>query len=317
MLAVGDCMIEACFILPAKDDRAPDIALEGCTFTCGGSAANFACTMGLLGEPVELLSHVGTDMFSTMLLDDLVAHGVGTRLVTRVDGQSSVTAIIIEPGGERRFLSFRSPAEPDPADTDPDAALDGIDWLHISGFVFQRHGTALRARRLMEAARRKEIPVSCDPSPLLAQYADSGDREFWSSFDVLFPNEFEATALTGHSDMDQAASALRAMGVRTVVVTLGPDGCVIATDRGLQTCIAPSVPNVVDTTGAGDAFAAGFITGQRHGLGIEGCAVLGHLLASQAITIIGGHGGAQAAATLLAEPMPQEVRSLIQELARH
>lgn len=316
VLAVGDCMIEACFVLPAKDDHAPDIALEACTFTCGGSAANFACTMGRIGEPTALLSHVGTDMFSTMLLDDLIAHRVDTRLVSSVTGQSSVTAIIIEPGGERRFLSFRSPAEPDPASTDPAEALQGIDWLHISGFVFQRPSTAMRARRLMETACQQGIPVSCDPSPLLSQYAHPSDREFWASFDVLFPNEYEATALTGQENMVEAARCLRDMGVRTVAITLGPAGCLVATEAGIQTHTAPEVPSVLDTTGAGDAFAAGFITGRRHALDVAGCATLGHLLASHAISIIGGHGGAQPAHALLREPMPAEVLSLVRKLAQ-
>ena len=315
VLAVGDCMIEACFLLPSADSHAPDIALDDCIFTCGGSAANFACTMGRLGERVALLSHVGTDMFAEILLRDLADHQVDTRQVVSVSGKSSVTAIIIEPDGERRFLSFRSPAEPDPALTQPARALEGIGWLHISGFVFQRPATADRARRLMSTARQLGIPISCDPSPLLAQYATGDDREFWTSFDVMFPNEYEATALTGCSEMEDAALALRRMGVRTVAVTLGPHGCLVANGSSVEAIVAPAVPDVRDTTGAGDAFAAGFITGLRHDMSIPACAGLGHLLAAHAITVVGGHGGARPPGDLLVEPMPDEVRSLVRQLA--
>ena len=311
VLAVGDCMLEACFVLPDSESHAPDVALTDCVFACGGSAANFACTLGRLGQPVGLLSHLGDDMFSGMLMSDLLAHHVDTRTVTQVAGSSSVTAIIIEPGGERRFLSFRSPAEPDPAATRPEDALAGVDWLHISGFVFQRPATAARARDLMAFARRAGISVSCDPSPLLAHYAQRDDRDFWSSFDVMFPNEYEASALTGQPDMSQAALALLEMGVRTAAVTVGASGCLVASNGDLIHLPARPVASVRDTTGAGDAFAAGFVTGVRHGFDLPTAAGLGNLLAAHAIRVIGGHGGAKCCADLLADPMPDNVRDLL------
>lgn len=292
VLAVGDLMIEICFLVEDAWSKDPDIPVLEQTISCGGSAANFAACLAQLGQDVRLLSQVGTDDFGDHLLKDLAAYGVPHMGISRIDGPSSATAIIIGADGDRRFLSFRSPSELDYTAIDPQTILAECNWLHISGFVFQRPASASFARGLVDAARSANIPISIDPSPLFAAYVE-WDPGLLTSLDYIFPNEYEARALTGFDDPVAAAADLRDRGVGTVIVTIGDKGCVLSGPLQLDEQLAPPTPTVVlDSTGAGDAFAAGFIAAIQAGRSPQSAAKLGMHVAAEVIAHIGGHTGA-------------------------
>lgn len=285
-------MVELCFVVSDAWSADPDIPVLQQRISCGGSAANFSACLAQLDQQVRLLSQVGSDDFGAYLLEDLAQYRVPVDGITRLTGPSSVTAIIIGLDGDRRFLSYRSPTEVDYATLDPLRVLADCNWLHISGFVFQRSDSAAFARRLVDAAKGAGLTVSIDPSPLFAQYI-AADPDLLALVDFLFPNEYEARALTGLDDPLAAAHDLHARGVGTAIVTIGAGGCVLVGPQAAELKLpAPAVANVVDSTGAGDAFAAGFIAAAQAGEPISTAATLGMCVAGAVIAQIGGHSGA-------------------------
>lgn len=300
VLAVGDLMVELCFVVSNAWSTEPDIPVIDQRISCGGSAANFSACLAQLDQPVRLLSQVGSDDFGNYLLEDLANYRVPLADITRLSGPSSVTAIIIGSDGDRRFLSYRTPAEVDYSTFDAASVLSDCGWLHISGFVFQRADSATFARQLVEVAHDMGITVSIDPSPLFAEYVTT-DPALLPLVDYLFPNEYEARALTGLDDPVAAARELHARGVGTAIVTIGPGGCVLVGGQGTNLQLAtPAVSNVVDSTGAGDAFAAGFIAAIQAGQMPQAAATLGMHVAASVIAQIGGHCGAPSRQQLLA-----------------
>jgi sugar/nucleoside kinase (ribokinase family) len=167
-----------------------------------------------------------------------------------------------------------------PTDLDP-AWFAGLAGLHLTGYSFLREGPAPAARQALALARSAAGDVVCsmDPAPahLIEDYGPARFRDLLAAlhFDVLFPNLEEGQVITGLTEPDAVLAALRALAP-LVVLKLGPGGCLVAWDHaqpGATTAAAahsarrpspaaiPAVAGpVVDTTGAGDAFAAGFMT---------------------------------------------------------
>ena len=162
--------------------------------------------------------------------------------------------------------------------------------VHLSGYSFQDPGSRSVALHLLEEARRREIAVSLDPSPLFAENyrTESGWLE---GIDFLFPNLHEATAITGRSSPEGAARALRSLGAKAVAVTMGGDGCLVLDDSGPVHIPAITAFPVVDTTGAGDGFAGGFLAVTLAGGTPPQAARVATLVAARTISERGGHTG--------------------------
>lgn len=225
----------------------------------GGSAANVAAWLAQLGTPTELIACVGDDACGHAALSRLAAAGVALRV--RVDPlrPTGRCIVIVTPDAERTMY-------PDPganaslAPTDIDAtAWRASDHLHASGYSLLREGPRAAALRALDAARERSLTVSIDASseaPLRALGAPAF-LSWLRPGDVLFANEAEARALTGEQDPTRSASALASHGL-VAVVKRGAAGAVARC--GDATWQVPAQPAAVtDTTGAGDAFAAGFL----------------------------------------------------------
>ena len=298
VLAFGDLMVEMCLKVHDHLSVDPDLIATEYLISCGGSAANFAACLGRLEFDVKLLSHTGTDLHSEMLIAELRDSNVRVTDIARLPGGASLTTIIIGPGGERRFVSYRNPIEPLPEDDDFDALLVDVDWVHISGFVFQRKGSGERALNLIRKARDRGIPLSIDPSPHFAQAIIRDRDRLLPLIDYLFPNEYEAHSLTGIKDPRRAAESLVNFGVGTVVVTLGASGAIICTGGNITSVPAEPTNEMCDSTGAGDALAAGFVAATLRSASPKAAVRVGAYLAAGVIAEIGGHCGAPTLAEL-------------------
>ena len=291
VLAVGDLMVEVCLVVDDASSTSPDAQVHECVLSCGGSAANFACCGAALGMDVLLDSHIGDDFFATMLLRDLHDYGVDVGRVRHTPGPTPVCVVVIGEDGDRRFMSYRGGSEP-LLGCDSPSSFDGIDWLHVSGFVFQDPASAARAGSLIRSANAAGVRVSIDPSPLMVDYVREDLTGLLSSIDCIFPNEFEALQLTGCADIPSAARSLAGFGIAFVVVTRGPAGVlVLANDRVVNLPAKVGI-EARDSTGAGDAFAAGFIDAIRRGDDATAAAKAGSALAARIVACVGGHTGA-------------------------
>jgi len=254
----------------------------------GGSGANVAAWLADLGMPVELVARVGDDSRGGTALAVLDAAGVTVRVVRDPERATGRCVVVVTPDGERTMF-------PDPGANARLAVsdLDGLAWragdhLHVSGYSLLREGSRDAALTALERARAAALSVSVDASSeaLLLALGPEAFLSWLVPGDLLFANDDEASALTGHSKPLDALRALTDRGL-LVVVKRGADGAVVGS--GDQRWSAPAVPaENRDTTGAGDAFAAGFLASWTRGADIAEALRLATRIAARAVSLQGG-----------------------------
>ena len=240
--------------------------------TAAGSAGGTAITLAKLGAEVRSAGAIGSDPTGDMLLRLLERDGVDTSLfVRRTEVQTSASVLPIRPNGDRPAFHVIGANQAYGAD---DAPLDQIGLathLHLGGPEFMG-GEA--AARILAHARESGVVTSAD---LLAP-GDPGLLEWIAPalphLDYLLPNEEQALGLTGAGELVEGCRALLERGVGCVAATRGADGVVIVDGAAVEAVPAFEV-DVVDTTGCGDAFSAGFLRGVALGRGNRQAAVLG------------------------------------------
>jgi sugar/nucleoside kinase (ribokinase family) len=257
VVVVGDVCTDVVVLLagvPAPgSDRPASIAHRG-----GGAGANVAAHLAELGTPVVLAGCVGDDVPGQALCRGLADGGVALAVRT-VPGTATGTIVsLVEPGGERSMVADRGAnLALQPSDV-PVPAAGG--HLHLSGYTLLDDGPRAAGLAALAAAREAGCTISVDPAstgPLAAYGVDRWLADT-ASATLLLPNADEARLLTGCSDVADAARALAGRHP-VVVVSLGADGALWA--AGDLLVHRPAHPaDVVDTTGAGDAFTAGVLS---------------------------------------------------------
>jgi sugar/nucleoside kinase (ribokinase family) len=246
--------------------------VEEIRVTAAGSAGGTAITLAKLGARVRSAGAIGNDAVGDMLIQLLERDGVDTSLlVRREDVQTSASVLPIRPNGDRpafHVIGANQAYGPDDLPLDEIAAAT---HLHLGGPEFMG-GEA--AARILEPARARGVVTSAD---VLAP-GDPGLLEWiapaLAHLDYLLPNDEQVLGFTGADDLVAACRALVDRGVGCVAATRGADGVVIVDAERVETVPAFAV-DVVDTTGCGDSFSAGFLRGLALGRDRRGAAVLG------------------------------------------
>ena len=301
------------------------VLLEEIKATAAGTAAGPSVDLARLGVPVFSCGAVGDDALGDLLLMLLAKEGVDSRFVLRKPGQrTSATILPIRPNGERPALHAPGATQLlEPGDLTPvifDAPNGGTSQpvLHIGGpdALGQWAGEPLRA--LARAAKERGFLITLD----VLRVGDAATfellRPLLAVCDWFMPNEDQLRLYTGEPDLAKAMTAVRAAGARGVAVTRGADGCSLDWGDGIIDVPAIDVP-VVDTTGCGDAFDAGFITALLHGCDYEQAAWLAVTCGSLVATGLGSDAGLRslgAALDLLAATRPDvaaAIRSRVQQ----
>ena len=273
MICLGDIMLDIAAVLPGPLALGSDTPAP-ISFWHGGSAANTAAWLASLGVPCVFAGRVGADSFGREAVAALRSHGVLPRVAVDPDVPTGACLVLIGPDGERTMVpSAGANATLDAADLGTDL-LAGEDHLHLSGYALLTEGSraaALHALRLAGVAGASLSVDAASAAPIRAV----GPRRFldWlPAGTLLLANVDELAALTGAADSDAGIATLVARGL-DVALKLGARGSVLATPAGLWRSAAEPA-EVLDSTGAGDAFAAGLLAALRDGA--EGIEALGH-----------------------------------------
>lgn len=231
----------------------------------GGNGASTATALGILGVPVRLLAWAGRDAFGDFLVSKLAGAGVDTTHVVRSDAATATTIALVNDEGRRAFL--HRPGASAIAFPEPPALTSGAAGHAAHLHVANPYGVPnLRrfAAPMLRDARAAGMTTSLDTGwdsrgewmRVLAPCIDQ--------LDILFANEQEALHLTGAANYPEAGRLLRRAGARVVAVKLGAAGCAVYTDE--TEFVDPGFAvTAIDSTGAGDCFAAGFLAALRHG----------------------------------------------------
>jgi sugar/nucleoside kinase (ribokinase family) len=274
-------------------------AMGPTTVVSGGSAANTMAGLASLGRGAAFVGKVKDDEAGREFAHDIRKAGVTFDTAPAANGAATARCLImVTPDGQRTMNTYLGACQAlEPADID-EAAVAGAKVLYMEGYLWDPPGAKaafLKAARISRAKGRK-VALSLSDSFCVDRYRD----EFLGLIrdgvvDIVFANESELHALYQTADFDTALAALRAEKRLLGVVTRSEKGCVVA--NGASVIAAPAFPveDLVDTTGAGDLFAAGFLAGYTQDLPHEKSAALGALAAAEVI----GHFGARPQKDLL------------------
>lgn len=269
----------------AKEDGESSI-LES-TEACGGSAANTVVGLTRLGLRTGYIGKVARDREGRLLLRDFEKEKVDTEgIVVAKTGRSGVVMGFVDKEGERALY----------VDAGVNNALafneinlqctNNTSFLHITSFVGEE---AFQVQKKLVTSLSKSVKLSLDPGELYAKKGLTMLKPIIKRCFAVFPNEHELDLLTGEGHK-KGAEKLLDEGVSIVAVKLGPKGCYVT--NGKEEHLIPRYPaEVVDTTGAGDAFCAGFLHGLIKDKNLERCGKLGNFVASKCIEKVGARPG--------------------------
>jgi sugar/nucleoside kinase (ribokinase family) len=253
----------------------------------GGSGANQAAWLASRGVPVRFYGRVGAS--------DLDAHaaalraaGVDARLGADPELPTGSIVVLVDAGGERSMFTDRG-ANLRLGEADLPQDLDGVSHLHVSGYTLFEPATRRAVVDLIAMALRRSVPVSTDPSSV-SYLREMGPERFLAltaGAETVFPNAPEASLLTGCAEPREAARRLTAH-YPTALIKLGKDGALLARRGSPPLHADASATAVVDTTGAGDAFFAGYLAARCSGAEPDEAVHAANETAAQAIGKMGG-----------------------------
>ena len=292
------------FDLLVVGDVNPDLVLRGndispafgqaerlvdeAVITVGGSGAIMACGAARLGLRVAIVGVVGDDLFGSFMRDQLVGRGVNIRGISVDPNRPSGVTVVLSTPRDRAILTAPGTiGDLRGSLVDPDL-LRSTRHVHVSSYFLQR-GLAPDLPQLLADARTSGATTSVDPNWDPSGAWDGGLPALLPAVDLLLPNEIEATRLAHTSDLEAAIAALRAHGP-VVAVKTGERGS-IALGPGERAQIAAIPASVVDATGAGDSFDAGFVAAMLAGESLERCLAIANACGALSTRAVGGIEG--------------------------
>ena len=284
--------------LPPRDGLA---LARSCTRFPGGSAANVASGLARLGQRVGFVGKMGDDENGQYLLRAFEREGVDARRVVVEAGQPTATCFVaVDDGGERLIFAL-----PGASIIERVTELD-LTYVSAGRALYVGPTCAEVAIAVVAATRESGGTVFYAPGGGWGQGGLEDIRPILSVVDVLLVSHAEAAVLTGRASLPEAVRLLSQEGPPVIVVTLGKQGALVLTDGLAAQCPAFPVADVRDSTGAGDAFAAGLVAGFLEGLDWEASARLGSAVAAFKIQHIGARSGL---------PTRQEVETFLADSA--
>ena len=265
----------------------------------GGSAANTLAGLAALGSRCAFIGQVADDQLGEVFAHDIRAGGIAFATPARAGDPSTARCLIfVTPDGQRTMNTYLGASQYLPAAALDEAAIRDAKILYLEGYLWDPEEPRAAMRRAIAAAKgagRKVAFTLSDAFVIERHGADFRAMIETGEIDILFANHVELASLTGHDDFHAGIDALKDK-VPLVVVTRSEHGAVAAWNGGLAEVAAEPIAHVVDTTGAGDLFAAGFLHGHVQGLPVEQCLRLGAICAAEIIS----HYGARPEADLKA-----------------
>jgi sugar/nucleoside kinase (ribokinase family) len=287
ILVVGDINVDITAPLTAPPAEGEDCLSRKLSFQCGGVGLNAAMALARLGCPARLVSSVGNDWFADFVLGRAAREGIDVSQVQRSSSvMTGLMFITISPNGQRTFFGSRGACAELSVTEHLGSWLDEVTALEIAGYAFLTPSSSECAGQLIAQARARGIWVAVDVGTGPSREIPGKIMQVTREVDTVFANATEAEALTGQPTAEGAFAALEQAGAREIVLKLGGEGCLVR-ENGELCGVPPFRVEVVDTTGAGDAFTAGFLAARRWGWPGRECALFANACGAAATTTMG------------------------------
>lgn len=265
---------------PGKEKLAEDVQLA-----LGGSSAITAFNLSSLGANVSFIGVLGRDVFGRFVRDRLAAGGINLSFLRQSQRENTGITIWFDKAGQRSGITYMGTIPLLSARDIPLDALERARHFHV-GHYFLLQMLHPNAPALFAKIKRLGLTTSLDCNYDPTEKWDSHIRKVLPNVDIFFPNEQEALKLSGCDNAEEAAKALGKLA-RIVAVKLGERG-VLVFNEGEVFQIPARRTRVVDTTGAGDSFNAGFLARFLQGAPVRDCAKAGILAAARCVSHMGG-----------------------------
>ena len=286
-ISCADVLIQGVdFLKPFESETK---SAEAITVNVGGDAANQAIILSRMGMKVKLMTGLGKDEIGSMAQKIFENNGVDmTDSVFNEQNPSAINVVLIDSDGQRNFINSGVPKsvffEPN-TDVVQGAKIVSLGSIGMPPFMW-----ADSIEKVVKKAREEGAIVCADVMFNPNSCSLEEMKEALNEIDYIFPNEEEAKLLTGKNDLDEMADVFLNFGVKTVLIKIGKDG-VFLKNKEIRKKFPAIGKKVLDTTGAGDNFAAGFITGLIEKKPLEECVGLASAFAGVAIQYIGANTG--------------------------
>ncbi len=256
--------------------------------SCGGSAANTMVGLARLGCKVGFIGKAALDREGDMLVEDFRREGVDTAGIIRTkNGESGAVMGFVDEQGQRALYIHSGVNDTIALEELSAGYAAEAEFLHLTSFVGQK---SFQIQKQLINQLPSTVKISFDPGALYARKGYAQLEPIIEKAHVLMPNALELELISGKKDFRKGAEFLLAKGVKAVAVKLGGKGCYVTDGHEQYQLEGVKVP-VVDTTGAGDAFCAGFLYGLLKRKSLYECGRLGNFVASRKITQMGARPG--------------------------
>ncbi len=317
VVAIGNAIVDV--MAPCADDAIGRLGLErgGMTLVdtaraqelydamgpakeiSGGSAANTLAGLAGLGARCAFIGQVADDQLGGVFSHDIRAGGIAFDTPARAgDPPTARCLIFVTPDGQRTMNTYLGASQFLPAAALDEAAIRSAAVLYLEGYLWDPEEPRAAMRKAIAAARDagRKVAFTLSDAFVISRHGDDFRALIDEGrIDILFANEHELAALTGEADFDAGLARL-ASKVPTLVVTRSEKGAVAISGGERAAVPAEPVAQVIDTTGAGDLFAAGYLFGHVRGRPLADCLKLGAICAAEIIS----HYGARPEADLKA-----------------
>ena len=285
VLCIGDVMLDVIAVIKTKINYGSDTPSKISTHG-GGAAGNVASWASISGAPTRIVARVGNDSAGTAVLSELDALKIAYSNAVVMGAQTGVVIVLVDTNGERTmFPETGANSGLSLADL---PSLAGVDVVYLSGYALLDPGSRPGVLAMIANIQDAGVPIFFDPATVggMSEVNISEVRSWLPLMSALFMNEEEATFLTGETKLEAALDSLLHKAP-LVVIKRGSQGA-IGKERGGESIAVHAIPTqVLDTTGAGDSFAGGYIAAWIKDPDLRSCMEAGTLAASQCVAIIG------------------------------
>ncbi len=278
------------------------LAEHDINFCSGGSAANTIVGIAEMGGKTAYACKTGADSFGTQYSDEMKQLGVGFNIPPG-SGQTGTCVVLITPDAQRTMLTSLGISATLNADDISASEISKAQYIYVEGYLFAGEATKAAALRAIELAKQNNVKVALTISdPFLIDICrDQFQQLIEGPVDLLFCNEDEAKALTGLDDPIACAQSIH-QHCENVALTLGENGSIIMHEGAVFPIEGVEI-TAIDSTGAGDMYAAGVLYGVTNGLSWKQAGHLGSHAAARVVSQLG--------ARLPAPLSPQEIATLL------
>ncbi|MFJ7724554.1 carbohydrate kinase family protein [Neobacillus sp. NPDC097160] len=267
--------------IPKMPNPGEEVYCGAFEFTCG-AAYTTAVAFARLGLKVAVISPIGSDVLSQFVLKSLESEGVSTKLMKKLNQPLRTLSVAINYGGDRSFLSYQDDAKDFNFEDYTNSIIEKVDAsiLHL--------GAGPQSLSTIQLAKEKGMKISLDIGWDEHWLKDSKLIEMIKLSDFFTPNLKEACYMTSNTSAEDALNTLQKWCEDTlIIIKLGPKGALVSI-KGEEVVVPGYKKNPIDTTGAGDVFAAGVLTGLLKGFEIEKAVRLGNFCGACSVEGLGG-----------------------------